>query len=289
MKERSMTQLLALVDGSIYSKSVCDHAAWIATRLDASVQFLHVIGRRDTQSVPADLSGSLKLGARTALLEELTDLDAQRNKLAQKRGRAILEDAEDVAKAAGAGDVSCRLRIGDLVETVVDCEAEADMLVIGKRGEAADFARLHLGSNLERVVRASSKPVFVAARAFRPIERILIAYDGGPSCEKAVDTVTQSPLFAGLQCRLVTVGPETDETRARLHDATARLEAAGFTVEATGTNGDPEAVISQIVETDAIDLLVMGAYGHSRIRSLIIGSTTEAMLRSCKVPVMLFR
>jgi len=33
----------------------------------------------------------------------------------------------------------------------------------------------------------------------------------------------------------------------------------------------------------------MGAYGHSRIRSLIIGSTTTEMIRSCKVPVALFR
>jgi len=38
-----------------------------------------------------------------------------------------------------------------------------------------------------------------------------------------------------------------------------------------------------------IGLLVMGAYGHSRIRNLVIGSTTTEMLRICPVPVMLFR
>ena len=37
------------------------------------------------------------------------------------------------------------------------------------------------------------------------------------------------------------------------------------------------------------DLLVMGAYGHSRIRELIVGSTTTAMIRTGKVPVLLFR
>jgi nucleotide-binding universal stress UspA family protein len=36
-------------------------------------------------------------------------------------------------------------------------------------------------------------------------------------------------------------------------------------------------------------VMVMGAYGHSRIRSLVIGSTTEAMVRRCKVPVLMFR
>jgi hypothetical protein len=60
-------------------------------------------------------------------------------------------------------------------------------VVIGKRGEATDFAKGHLGSNLERVARSSRKPILVAARAFRPITRFLIAYDGGASANKALE------------------------------------------------------------------------------------------------------
>ena len=48
-------------------------------------------------------------------------------------------------------------------------------------------------------------------------------------------------------------------------------------------------LISDAVESKEIGLLVMGAYGHSRIRSLIIGSTTAEMIRLCKIPVVLFR
>ena len=48
-------------------------------------------------------------------------------------------------------------------------------------------------------------------------------------------------------------------------------------------------MISDVVRNEKIGLLVMGAYGHSRIRSLVIGSTTTEMVRSCKVPVLLFR
>jgi nucleotide-binding universal stress UspA family protein len=47
-------------------------------------------------------------------------------------------------------------------------------------------------------------------------------------------------------------------------------------------------LIASAVETDDIDLLVMGAYGHSRIRRLIIGSTTAEMIRLCRIPVLLF-
>ena len=64
------------------------------------------------------------------------------------------------------------------MEALSDLESDAEMAVIGKPGEAADFAKRHLGSNLERVVRASKKPVLVAARAYAPFNRFLIAYDG---------------------------------------------------------------------------------------------------------------
>ncbi len=284
-----MKKLIALVDSSIYAQSVCDHAAWIAQRTGAAVELMHVIGRAETADAPANLSGNITLGARTALLEELSALDEQRAKLSQKHGRAILDDARASIEAAGVAAVTVRLRIGDFVETVAESEADADMVVIGKRGEAADFARLHLGSNLERVVRSSRKPVFVAARAFQPIERFLIAYDGGASSMKAVDHVARDPLFAGLQCRLLMAGADTPETRRRLDEARALLKAGGHDVEADIVGGDAAAVIAGAVEAGGIDLLVMGAYGHSRIRSLIIGSTTTEMVRECKIPIVFFR
>lgn len=284
-----MTRLIALIDGSIYSQSVCDHAAWAAGRTGASVELLHVLGRRDVSSEPANLSGSIGLGARTALLEELTELDAQRAKLAQKRGRIILDEAKARLAEDGVSAVTTRLRNGDLVDTAMEFGADADLTVIGKRGEAADFAKLHLGSNLERIVRATHRPVLVASRAFRPIKRFLIAFDGGTSAMKAVDHVARSPLFAGLECRLLTAGADTPEARRRLDDAASLLRAASYTVTADIEPGPADAAIARRVEADAIDLLVMGAYGHNRIRNLIIGSTTTQMIRSCMIPVALFR
>ncbi|GAB5471553.1 MAG: universal stress protein [Rhodospirillales bacterium] len=284
-----MANIVAFIDGSTYARSVCDHTAWIAARCQAPVELYHILGRRETDSAPANLSGSIALGARTALLQELSQLDAERGKLLQKRGRALLEDAEDRLKAAGCAAVSLRLRFGDLVETLDAIAEETEILVIGKRGEAANFAKGHLGSNLERVVRASHRPVFVAARAFTPPQRFLIAYDGGVSSLKAVDYIARSPLFAGLACHVLTVGPEGPEAQRRLDDAKATLAAGGYAVTTEIAEGQPDKVIAEAVEQRGMDLLVMGAYGHARIRSLIIGSTTTAMVRLCKVPVVLFR
>jgi nucleotide-binding universal stress UspA family protein len=281
-------KIIALVDGSIYSASVCDHAAWIAQRTGAPVEVLHVLGRREGAET-SDLSGSIRLGARTALLEELAALDSQRSKLVAHRGRAILEDARALLEAAGVTEITTRLRHGDIVETVAEIEHEARVILIGKRGEAADFAKGHLGSNLERIVRACHKPVFVAARAFRPIEKVLLAYDGGTSAMKAVDHIARSPLFVGLRVHVVTVGTATPEAKKGLEDARALLVAAGIQAETGVVTGQPESALGKLVDEAGFDMVVMGAYGHSRIRSLIIGSTTTEMVRSCKVPVVLLR
>ena len=282
-----MSRILAFIDGSVYAESVCHLSAWAAVRLEVPVEIAHVLGRRMAGTF--DLSGSLEMNQRTALLEEYTRLDEQHAKLAQAKGRALLATAKSLIAADGVDHVETRLRNGDLLEALADLEKEAQMVVIGKRGEAADFAKLHLGSNLERVVRSSTRPVLVAARAYAPFDRFLIAYDGGRSANRAVDHVAASPLLKGMKAVLLSVGAETAENRSRLEAPAALLAKAGFETRTILKNGDPDEVIGERVEAEDIGLLVMGAYGHSRIRNLVIGSTTTAMVRRCKIPVLMFR
>ncbi|WP_380056281.1 universal stress protein [Falsihalocynthiibacter sp. SS001] len=282
-----MSKIIALVDGSIYSESVCDHAAWIATRKGSSVEVLHVLGRREGGS--QNLSGNLGLGARTKLMEELAELDEKKSKLNIQRGRAILEDAEARLRTDGVKEVETRLRNGDLMEELHAVEEDADLVVIGKRGEAADFARLHLGSNVERAVRTSKKPVLVTSRAFRPIETFLIAYDGGKSAIKAVEHVAKSKVFAGLKCKMIFAGVDSPDNRKILEQGKAILTQAGYEVDAQIIDEQPEIAILETIEMEDIDMLMMGAYSHSRIRSLFIGSTTSEMIRACLVPLLMFR
>ncbi len=252
-----MVKLIAVIDGSIYAHSVCEHAAWIASRANASVELVHILGRGETLGETSDLSGSIGLGARTALLDELSELDVQRSKLAKKRGRAILDDAKAHIEASGVLNVTTRLRHGEIAETVQMLEADADLIVIGKRGEAADFDQLHLGSNLERVVRSSKKPVLVAARTYKPIKRVLIAFDGGQSVGRGIDMMIKVSMFQNLECHLLSVGGESKSRQLRLQAAADLLSSAGYKVSHQLVPGVPETVISEQVTARGIDLLMM--------------------------------
>ena len=96
-------------------------------------------------------------------------------------------------------------------------------------------------------------------------------------------------MFQGLSVHVVTVGEATPEVRENLSEAGARLQAADIAAETGVIAGQPETALGKLVDEAPFDMLAMGAYGRSRIRSLIIGSTTTAMIRTCKVPVLLFR
>ncbi|MCK7593443.1 universal stress protein [Pseudomarimonas salicorniae] len=281
----------AAIDASVYADSVTRLAAWAAQRTGAPLDLLHVIDRNPEAATAAavDFSGNLALGARELLLEELTRLDEQRGKLAQKQGRALLERAAACAREAGSEPREQRLLHGSLVETLTGIEPEVRLFVIGKRGEHADFAKGHLGGNLERVVRAVHRPVLVAAREFRPIRHVMIAFDGSPTTRRCVEMVAASPLFESLQLSLLLVGAASSENSAHLDWAERTLQQAGLAPRCLRLEGNVEEVIARRVREDSVDLLVMGAYGHSRIRQLIIGSATTTMLRTCLVPVLLLR
>ncbi|CAM3537666.1 universal stress protein [Paracoccus nototheniae] len=281
-------RILALVDASAYSESVCHHSAWIAGRLNAAVEVMHVLGRRETGSAQ-NLSGALTLGARSALLTDLAAADESRARLAQARGRAILEDAQAILEADGATAITTHLRKGDLLEAVQAVEPDMRAIVIGKRGEGADFATGHLGSNLERIVRASQVPVFVASRTFQPVSRVMVAFDGSASAMRAVDRMAKSPVFEGLAITLIYAGDGGAAMQARLNQAAHALEVAGLPADTRIVPGEPEDVLPSLIAAEGIDLLVMGAYGHSRIRRLIIGSTTTAMVQAVRIPVLMVR
>ncbi|MEF2552545.1 universal stress protein [Aurantimonas sp. A2-1-M11] len=284
-----MTKILACVDGSIYAQSVCDHAAWAATRMQVPVELVHALGRRETSSSHYDLSGSLEFGEREALLADLTELDEKKSKVAARRGRLVLDQAAARLTEDGVPEVAQRLRHGDIADAIGDMEGDARLVIIGKRGEAADFAKGHLGSNLERVIRASKKPVLVASRAFQPIRRFMVAFDGGRSSPQIVERLIASPLLVDVACHLFMVGEPSGDAGERLHAAQKQLQNAGYDVTVGTASGDADEVIAERVKRDEIDLLVMGAYGHSRIRSLIVGSTTTRLIQSCAIPMLVIR
>ncbi|WP_312480898.1 universal stress protein [Stutzerimonas nitrititolerans] len=282
-----MTQVMACIDGSTQAAAVCDCAVWASQRLGAPLSLLHVL---DQQRYPlsGDFSGIIGLGSREFLLEELASLDEKRNKLALEEGRMMLDAARQRAVKAGV-EPTLRHRHGDLVESLRELEGDIRLLVIGKQGEDSGSEMQLIGSQLESVIRTMHRPILVTPADFKAPASAMLAFDASATSRKGIEMLVASPLLKGTPIHLVTVSSDTHEARAALDAARDKLADAGFEVHVAILEGEVEARLRDYQAEHAIELLVMGAYGHSRIRQFFVGSTTTNMLRSATTPLLLLR
>jgi nucleotide-binding universal stress UspA family protein len=288
MGDKAMETVLAAIDASAYATSVCAYAGWAANRLSLPVELLHVVQQQDPITARRDLSGAIGLGVKSDLMEELVRLSETSSRAEIEKGRVILKAGEQLLRDAGVADVSTLHRHGGVVETIVEREENARLVVIGKRGTDHEFSPGELGSIIERVVRASAKPVLVVTRAFVEPQQIVFAYDASPAAKRALERLAHSPLFAGLPVTIVMAESEGAAKRTLLDEAEAEF-ASDHQVTSLMDAGRAEQVIPQVVASTPNAMLLMGAYGHSPLRRMIIGSTTTAMIRTVKAPVLLVR
>lgn len=283
-----MNNIVACIDGSASARCVTVAGAWASDRLETPLLLLHVLERPSSPPVQ-DLSGAIGLGSREQLLEELTALDERREKLALEHGKHLLEDAEAAALKAGARDVVRKQRHGGLVDTLRDLEEDTRLLVMGRLGEDHDIAAHTIGSHLESVVRSVHRPIMVVMREFVAPRQFMIAHDGSATASKALNLVASSPLLVGLPCHLVTVGPLSTEQTRQIGQARDTLAGAGFDVTTATVEGEVHVALGQYHRDNDIDLMVMGAWGHSRIRQFFVGSNTTRMLSHSDITLLLLR
>lgn len=284
----SEPRVMACIDGSGAAVAVCDYAAWASQRLQAPLELLHVLDHSQS-SAHADFSGTIGLGSREHLLVELAELDEKRGRLLREQGKSMLEAGVQRVRADGVAAPLTRQRHGELVDTLRELESEIRLLVMGRKGEVSDSLAKHVGSHLESVIRTLHKPILVATGEFSVPRKLMLAFDNSPSTRKALDMLTESSLFAGLPIHLLMVGSDNLDARSGLDAAQQRLQQAGFSVTSMLRDGEVEPVLQAYQREQGIDLIVMGAYGHSRIRQFLVGSTTTGMLRNAQCPLLLLR
>ena len=281
--------ILACIDGSAVTESVCDYAAWYASKLNLPVGILHV------SDIPAssrrDLSGAIGVNSRQFLLEELSQLDEQRAKVVNSYSNALVQDAKSHVQSSFA-EVGVRVyqRHGKLLPSIEHFKEENRAIVMGRRGEDHKNSRINIGSQIETVARGSDIPILICSETFEEPSSYMIAFDGSKTSIKAAWMVGKSPLLKGLKGHIVMVGNHNDAAKQSMSAAAAQLEDAGFIVEAHHISAADavDGLLTFQLEYD-IDIMIVGAYGHSKWQQLFLGSTTTEIIASTLSPVILVR
>ena len=274
--------ILIATDGSANSMVATQYGCCLAKLFQARVCGLNVVDIRALEGpLMSDISGALGF-------EPFQSYLPQFEKILQQRADSVLEDFRKLSAEYGiTADVK---RQTGIVPNVIAEEARrVDLVVIAQHGEHAKWSSGLLGSTAEGLVRKSSRPVLIVPRQYREIRKVLIAYDGGNESTKALKAACET--FAGLSCELHVAFVTDDDAHADELGAEVRDYVGPYGIQAglVRLRGEAPKSILQHAGEHAFDMIVMGAFGHSRLHDLILGGTTAYMMRNTVIPILLIR
>ena len=244
-------------------------ACALAGRFDAVLIGLH--------AMPAPFV-PVALGDGAYLAPELIETQRAANQQINEKVQAIF------GSVCGAGpDVIWREAEGD-PGRLLAAAARASDLLVARHTNAGSAAAPDL---LDQLVTAAGVPVVALPAGVRGDlgDTVMVAWNG--SCE-ATRAAHEALPFLRAADRVILCGVG-GAAAASLDAATAMLQRQGVAVEARqvdAPDGDAGAVLLAQAAAQAADLLVMGAYGHTRLRELMFGGATRHVLRAATLPVL---
>ena len=274
----SLKDIIVHVDDTPSSKARINISAQLASEHDAHLVGLYVIPAGYLQSMyPHELPEAV--------------LDVER-----KRQQENAEAAEQLfleTTKLNAGTSEWRCEKGSALEAIQQHARYSDLVVVGQSDperKKSNFEELP-----ENLILSASAPVLVIPNEtkFNSIgHRALVAWDGSVQATRAIQQAL--PLLEKSErVTVFAVNPkQTKNGHGEIPCADMCLHLARH-----GIKADAQAItandvdVSELLETRAMreeaDLLVMGAYGHSRFRELMLGGVTAHMLNHATRPVLM--
>ncbi len=279
--------ILIALGESPHSANAEDCAFWLARKEGSQIHALAVI---DIGAFEVPVLGSPDgflpsvmtppLNESTSLINEMTAHAKERldQFAGQCASRGIRASAE--VRTGVPGDVISRAAIAH------------DIVILSRTGyNRIANAQETVDAWIAPVVRSSVRPVLVAGTGVREesdVRNILIAYDGSTHSARALLAAAELGARPKVDCTLATVASSDEIGQELIDAANAFLLHHGINPKRQIITGSkPSEVISGLVASGGYDLLIMGAYGHSPIREVLFGSTTERILAHCPTNVIL--
>lgn len=275
----TFSRIVLGLDGSAHAESALSHALRIARATEGLVRGIHVVDRSMLDGVVvADLSGSVGFQPFLNLSGELHDALVS-------AGGAILAAFEARARDAGVSFEPV-LREGNVSQILEEEARMSDLAIVGSRGANAAHRRDLVGRHADALARRSPAPLLVAPAEYRDFLTPLLAWDGSPKSRKALVLVAELAALFELPVKVVVATTDDAHGHALLAEAEEELRYRRVRVSSVLRAEHPDDAIFAEVGAGA-DLVAMGAHGHGRVVELVLGSTTDRVLRAATVPVLL--
>ena len=274
-------RLLVPTDGSALGAVGVRYAVAMAKKCGASILGLHVI---DVKLLEGPFLRDLSASLGTA---PYVNYQGNIAMLLDERGKAALNDLAKRCEETGVPCDSMQVT-GIVPRAIVENADLTDLVVMARGGEHDEWLEGLVGSTTEAVVRRARRPVLITATEEVGADRFLVAYDGSQHARQALRFAASFAGDSAVPLELLVIGGERSD--AVVAEAREYLQSyTDLQVEYHRREGEPGEVIVHCAEAFGANLLVMGAYGHSKVRELVVGSTTAYAMYHAPCPVLLTR
>ena len=276
-------KILVALDVDSDTPTATQFANEIAQRYGAEVTGLAVI---DQESINIDSRGG-GIGS-MYYAEKLRESTTQET---HDKALEIIGEFEAVMEAS---EVPHRTGVKEGVpfQRIVEDMKYHDLLVVGREPHFFYGDPSKDTGTLVRVVKETIAPTFVVGERYREVQRVLISYDGSDASARTMQRFAQlQPFGTDVRVEVLNVyDRDRDESELLLNLAQAYLQAHGFNAEPVSVSGSkPNERIVEYAQKMEADVVVAGAHSVGMIRKLAFGSTTEALIENCPVPLFLDR
>jgi nucleotide-binding universal stress UspA family protein len=274
--------ILVAVDGSEYGQVALNYGAELAKAFKATVRLLYVIDIRILEW-PSYISsdGFTAMVSTSGSQVESQEFMRQKGEEIIARSSRYLEEREVQFQPLTI--------TGSPAQVICDQAHFVDLVLMGRRGEYARWDGKLLGATLESVVRRVIKPIMMTTGEFYELNGVLAAYDDSSHANHALGLAAYFSKRLAIPLTILVV--DDDEEKGRTIGERAREYVTSYQIPVAirHQSGKPaESIISVSAEAD-FGLVAMGAYGHTRIRELILGSTTDEVMRTAAKPLLLMK
>ena len=202
--------------------------------------------------------------------------------------------AEFLQRTEAAG-ISANFSVewGSVARQVVARAAYSDLVMLALNRPPGLSIMERLASGLQTILKRTPRPVMVVPTAASALQHALLAYDGSPKAEEALFVATYLASRWQIQLSVVTVsssGNGKKDTAVRAQSrAKTYLELADVTANYLAPTGPTAQTLLGVAESEGVDFMVMGGFGHSSMKSLVLGSTLNRVLLEYKQPILICR
>lgn len=280
-----MKRVIACIDSSPCINALAEAAAWIAKQTGRELVLLQVLDYYPASYHLGEISGVIGFESNAMLLKELAELEQKQNELALSYSNNLLDHISKLILETHGLHTTHIQEKGDFLEQSFNLLHEDDIVVIGRVGEKSAERNKPLGSNVENFIRGANCTVMTVGDSFKPPTRFIFAYEYSPTCVKMMKRIAQSDLLRLLQCHLVYVGDHPEILR----EPEQYLKDANLDVITEYRYGDVAENILEYQNEHGIQLIVLGAFSHSKIHQFFLGSIATTIFRNAKVPLLVAR